>query len=145
MRIKRKRKHFIAVVVTMVLLMAGLTGCAGAISAAMDGTATPEHAAETVSETSAAGALTRPEGWTEESHSNETEPDYEVVFPDDKVNQITIAIAPEDWEAMQANMVDLFGEAGSGENNGGLPGGFQPPQGMPPQPGGLEPPEGAPP
>jgi hypothetical protein len=54
-----------------------------------------------------------------------------VVFPEDKVNQITITITPEDWEAMQANMTDLFGEAGSGEGNRG----GQPPMGDRPQPG----------
>ncbi|MCB9421998.1 MAG: hypothetical protein H6667_19515 [Ardenticatenaceae bacterium] len=32
--------------------------------------------------------------WTTESHSNEVEPNYDVAFPDDRVNQLTIA--PED-------------------------------------------------
>lgn len=57
------------------------------------------------------------EGWSEATHGNEAEPNYEVVFPDDQVNQITITITPEDWEAMQTNMTELFGEAGSGERN----------------------------
>lgn len=79
----------------------------------------------------------RPDGWTEASHSNDVAPNYDIVFPQDEVNQITITIAPEEWEAMQANMVELFGEAGSGNNRGGgFPGGFEPPQdGNLPQPG----------
>lgn len=74
-------------------------------------------------------------------------PNYDVVFPNDLVNQITITIEPDDWEAIQANMVDLFGEAGTGDR--GLPGDFQPPADGLPQPradgfpGGLELPEGS--
>jgi hypothetical protein len=78
-----------------------------------------------------------------ESHSNEVDPNYDVVFPDDRVNQITITIDPEDWEAMQANMTELLGEAGTGEsaNGRGAPGNIQPPQGNRPQPGADGPPE----
>ena len=80
-------------------------------------------------------------GWSEESHSDEAEPNYEVVFPESKVNQITITIEPEDWTAMQENMVALFGEAGTGGQGRGFPGeggpdGRQPPEGFePPQSG----------
>lgn len=52
----------------------------------------------------------RPEGWTDETHSNKASPNYEMVFPQDKVNKINITIYPENWKAMQANMKDLFGE-----------------------------------
>jgi hypothetical protein len=99
----------------------------------------------------AESASTALEGWSEATHGDEAEPNYKVVFPDDKVNQITITITPEDWEAMQANMTDLFGEAGSGDGNrdgqppmgdrpqpeeGNFPeGGEQPPMGGRPQPG----------
>jgi hypothetical protein len=58
---------------------------------------------------SASEQATRPEGWAEETHSNNVDPDYETVFPQDKVNQIKITITPEDWNAMQANMVELLG------------------------------------
>jgi hypothetical protein len=97
-----------------------------------------------------ADTVTRPKGWSEETHGNDADPNYEVVFSEDKVNQITITIAPEDWEAMQANMTELFGETGSGGEGRGVPGGFEPPQGDGrPQPGEggvpgrFEPPEGA--
>ena len=58
---------------------------------------------------SASKQAIRPEGWAEETHSNNVDPDYETVFPQDKVNQIKITITPEDWNAMQANMVELLG------------------------------------
>lgn len=60
-----------------------------------------------------AADVERPAGWTEASHSNDVEPNYQEVFPDDEVNEIAITIAPEDWAAMQANMVELAGEPGT--------------------------------
>jgi spore coat protein H len=93
------------------------------------------------------GVTVRPEGWEEYSHGNATEPDYDVVFPQDEVNTITITIDPADWQAMQDNMTELYGEFGSRENNGGM-GGGRPPMGgeMPegfdpgqPPPGGAMP------
>lgn len=94
-------------------------------------------------------AVVPPEGWTEETHSNDVDPNYAVVFPDDKVNQITITISPENWIAMQANMTELLGEAGSGGVQG-LPADGQPDLANRPQPGdgivpeGSVPPEGIP-
>ena len=80
--------------------------------------------------------ISRPAGWSEETHSNDVDPNYEVVFPEDKVNQITITISPENWEAMQADMVALLGEQGSGEGRVGVaPDGGQPQGGDRPQPG----------
>ncbi len=57
----------------------------------------------------------RPEDWTEETHGDNVDPDYEVVFPEDSVNQIIISIAPDDWKAMQDNMASLFGAQGAGQ------------------------------
>ena len=81
---------------------------------------------------------TRPEGWSDYSHSNDTDPVYEVVFPQDEVNTITITISPENWQAMQADMTNLFGEFGTQEERGNRLGGNQPPN------GGVRP-EGGPP
>ncbi len=64
---------------------------------------------------SASEQTTHPEGWTEGTHSNNADPNYEVVFPQDEVNQINITIAPDDWEAMQANMTELLGPRGTGQ------------------------------
>jgi hypothetical protein len=61
--------------------------------------------------------VARPAGWSDATHGNDAEPNYAVVFPQDKVNQITITITPENWAAMQANMTELFGEPGQGPGN----------------------------
>lgn len=53
------------------------------------------------------GNITRPSGWTEKTHSNNADPDYETVFSQTEVNQITITISPDDWTAMQANMFEI--------------------------------------
>lgn len=100
-------------------------------------------------EETAASEAARPAGWSEASHGNDSAPNYEVVFPQDKVNQLTITIAPEDWEAMQANMTELLGERGSRRMGpgGAMPEGAMPGGEMPFPPGGempegFEPPEG---
>ncbi len=54
----------------------------------------------------------RPAGWTEESHGNKVPPNYTLVLPDDRVNQITIVFRAEDWDAVLANMTELLGEHG---------------------------------
>jgi spore coat protein H len=95
---------------------------------------------ETTEGSSSAGEqITRPEGWTEETHGNNVDPNYDVVFPQDDVNQIKITINSDDWEAMQANMTELFGAPGT-QHPGGFPrGGVPPGAGEPPIPGGLPP------
>lgn len=55
----------------------------------------------------------RPKGWTEETHGNNVDPNYEIVFPQDKVNQIKITITPEDWDSMQTNITELLGPRGT--------------------------------
>lgn len=82
----------------------------------------------------------RPAGWSDETHGNKVDPNYEVVFPQDKVNQLTITVDPATWEAMQANMTELYGEPGQGrgERGGGM--GFGAPGDQPPSP--LAPPTG---
>ncbi len=74
------------------------------------------------------------------SHASDTQPDYAVVLPDDQVNQINITISPENWEAVQDDMIDKYGQAGSGDRTGGgQPGGgggqpgARPDGGNPPQ------------
>jgi spore coat protein H len=141
------RNHTFVVMLSAVLLAAGLTGCTGETSAAPSVAAVTQQTSETTARVAETDAIGRPEGWSEETHGNEIEPNYDVVFPDDEVNRITITIDPEGWEAMQANMVELFGEAGS---TGGrdFPGGVGRAEGAQPQPWandfgeGLEPAEG---
>ncbi|MCC6543766.1 MAG: CotH kinase family protein [Nitrospirae bacterium] len=52
----------------------------------------------------------RPDGWSAEAHSSNAAPNYDVVFPHDRVNQLTIRISRENWKLMQDNMTRLFGE-----------------------------------
>lgn len=56
----------------------------------------------------ASGDKKRPAGWSKKSHSNDVAPNYDVVFPADAVNTLTITLAPDDWAAMQADMEDIF-------------------------------------
>lgn len=147
---------------TFLLLFAGLVACspssasedsasADAASAVTAATDAPE-AADEIAEVSAPASseadddVARPEGWTEETHSNDVDPNYAVVFPDDKVNTITITIDPADWEAMQADMTGILGEPGTGGSMGGpggMPGGgFTRPEGMEPPTGEFTPPGG---
>jgi spore coat protein H len=56
--------------------------------------------------------LNRSADWTEETHGNDADSNYSVVFPDDRVNEITIAISPENWQIMLDDMTAEFGEFG---------------------------------
>lgn len=118
---------------------------------------TAEPAAEPAASTD---GVERPAGWSEASHGSDAEPNYAVVFPQDKVNRITITIDPEQWEAMQADMTELYGEKGAGgpggmggpmggERPAAPPEGWTPPEGFEPpaegeMPEGFAPPEGFP-
>lgn len=54
----------------------------------------------------------------QDSHSNEAEPDYDIVFPDDQVNEITITISSENWDAVFTDMVSNYGAFGNGSGMG---------------------------
>jgi spore coat protein H len=86
------------------------------------------------------GQTERPAGWTEATHGNNVEPNYKVVFPDDKVNQIKITVAHDKWQSMQDNMVKLFGASGN-RQQAALPGagGMQPGAGQFQPQGGIAP------
>jgi spore coat protein H len=81
----------------------------------------------------------RPIGWSTETHSNETEPNYEVVFPQDEVNRLDITISPDNWQVMLDDMTALYGEFGAKQSGLGAGGQNQPPSGpaggLPPQQG----------
>lgn len=90
--------------------------------------------------------VNRPSSWMEETHGSDAEPDYDTVFPQDKVNRLTITISTDDWQVMQDNMTELFGEQGEGGPGGQFgPGGMWPggdgqrPDGMPPGMGDMPP------
>lgn len=48
----------------------------------------------------------------EETHGRLASPNYSIVFPQDRVNEITIIIPPENWQAMMDDMTGLYGEFG---------------------------------
>jgi spore coat protein H len=101
-----------AITLGMVALATSLFACAPIQPA--DSGAAPDTAATTLAApaaASAAGDEERPAGWSEESHSNDVDPNYAVVFPNDAVHTMTITLAPDDWAAMQADMEEMYGEA----------------------------------
>ncbi len=74
--------------------------------------------------------IARPDGWSDETHSKSADPNYEVVFPEDEVNTMTITISPDDWQAMLDDMTATYGELGS-SRQAGIPGGGQRDPGAP--------------
>lgn len=76
----------------------------------------------------------RPADWKAQSHSHEVAPDYALVFPEDQVKRLDIAISPADWALMQEDMQTLYGNgmgAPGGSGGPGGPGAFGPPPGFP--------------
>ncbi|MBT3221034.1 MAG: spore coat protein CotH, partial [Proteobacteria bacterium] len=54
------------------------------------------------------------EGWSIESHSNDADPDYDIVFPSNTVQRLDIFISSENYNSMQDEMTTLQGEFGVG-------------------------------
>ncbi len=106
----------------LLIFLLALAACSSGTGAA---TTNVGSAATQAGDVTGENGAVRPANWSDASHSSDVEPNYDVVFPDDKVNQITITIAPDDWAAMQANMVELLGEPGQQNQRRG---GFAPPQ-----------------
>ena len=61
------------------------------------------------------------EDWTSATHSSSATTNYDMVFPQTKVNRFDITITKADWEIMQDNLNDMYGSSTSGP--GGGPGG----------------------
>lgn len=121
-------KQKILILTLLLTVLFTVVACSAAEPAATPTTqpaaTTTETTAATPAQETATADTATPIGWSEESHGNDGDPNYEVVFPQDKVNQITITISPESWAAMQADMTALFGEPGTkqGGGPGGMPG-----------------------
>lgn len=56
----------------------------------------------------------RPTGWFPDSHDKNAMPRPDIVFPDDRVNEIHVYIEPVSWVAMQTDMASLLAEIGGG-------------------------------
>ena len=61
--------------------------------------------------------------WTESTHSNSVTPDYDIVFPQDKVLRFDIVISADDWDNMQVDLETNLGGTGGGPGGGGPGGG----------------------
>jgi hypothetical protein len=72
---------------------------------------------------SAAAESAWPDGWSEETHGKNSPPNYALLFTTAKVHSIELVISASDYQAMQENLMNLFGGAGGdGESLGpGLP------------------------
>jgi len=67
--------------------------------------------------------------WTVETHSNDVDPNYNVVFDDESVMCIGIVIDSDKWESMQTNLASVLGSSSGGQTvpgGGGMPGGGMP-------------------
>jgi hypothetical protein len=101
-------RRAVAVVTAISLSGAIVIACTGQV---------PSNAANAVAALPAKSST-----WSDTSHGNDAQPDYATVFPDTKVNEFQISIAPADWQAMLDDMTKIFGPRGSGGMGGG-PGG----------------------
>jgi len=100
----------------------GLVGLTALVVLAM---VVPVSGCATEPISSSSGEISTQETWTEATHSNDANPDYDLVFPQDQVNLLEITIAPDDWEAMQVNAEELLGSSGTDARNAG-PGAARP-------------------
>lgn len=111
-----------------VLRAAAMAGAASAIIACSGNSSQDQNPSP-----AAVDDRARPPGWTVATHSDQAAPNYAVVFPRDRVNDILIRVDASDWQAMEADMTAIMGPRGTGQFRGGQPG--QP--GQPGQQGGL--------
>jgi spore coat protein CotH len=54
--------------------------------------------------------------WTSATHSNDADPDYDIVFPQDQVNRIDLVISSINWNIMLEDMTNKYGNFGSRRN-----------------------------
>jgi len=52
--------------------------------------------------------------WTTATHSNQAEPNYDMVFNSSKVNRIDIVLTSQEWADMQTDLVDVLSKSGGG-------------------------------
>jgi spore coat protein H len=63
------------------------------------------------------------EDWSYSTHGADASPDYDMVYPQDKVNRMDIVIDEDDWQTMLDDLDDLYGSSSGGPGMGG-PGQF---------------------
>ena len=47
--------------------------------------------------------------WATESHSNDADPNYTLVFPQDKVNSLEVTMTKETWQEIRTDMISVKG------------------------------------
>ena len=50
-----------------------------------------------------------PIDWTDLTHGNKVDPDYDAIFPQNRVNTLEIILGSANWQGIKTNMKDLFG------------------------------------
>ena len=111
---KKTKSIFYSILITVILLSAcGTTAAATSLDSVND--------YSTGEMTTASGDNSQGEPDQEKARDD---PDYDVVFPQDTVNEITITVSEESWALMQEDMTAIYGEQGSGQKAGpaGRPG-----------------------
>lgn len=146
MRIKRK---ILSIGVFLICLSMLLGACNSSDST---NTGDTTDSTDTTGTTTSENEITRPQGWTAETHGDDVSANYEVVFKDDEVGRIDLTITASNWEAMMTdeNIVAAYGSFGSqSATDIGMPpaDGMVPPDGMAPTDGmvpadGMAPPDG---
>jgi len=63
--------------------------------------------------------------WTNETHSDNADPDYSVVFPDGEVLRFDITIGSSDWTLMQSDLSEYIKTGGSGWTPAAVPCSFR--------------------
>lgn len=111
---QRKTKFMLLCAITGVMLLNACTGGTVAAVNTSSGSAVQATAKQNDTATNE-----EPDGneLNDYATSKETEPDYEIVFPQDMVNEITIAISEENWATMMADMEEHYGALGSNDRN----------------------------
>ncbi len=121
-------KHKLPLIISALMLLLASCSTPSAQATKDDDTPTVQEAeSENTQEAAESDTeVTRPEGWSEESHGKSADPAYDIVFPQDEVNRLDITISAANWEAMLEDMTTLYGEAGTGDRGGGGPQGDRP-------------------
>ncbi|MBI9072644.1 MAG: CotH kinase family protein [Melioribacteraceae bacterium] len=59
--------------------------------------------------------------WSETTHGKGADPDYDIVFPQDKVNRIDIVITENNWDVMLEDMTSKYGSFGGSSGRPAMP------------------------
>ena len=79
-----------------------------------------EVEAETQTETTVSDSTFEVSDWTEETHSNDVEPNIAEVFDDTQIKRLDMVITAERWQSMLDDMTATYGEFGTRAGGQGL-------------------------